>query len=802
MARSLRASTLLLGFAAACGGGADPAPPAVPGEVATPGSAIEEPAAEHATVRGRFLTADGAPHAGVRVDVVEAAWGVAVDPDQEWDPADPDAWKHFRQFTAADGSFFFAIRPADYHRIALVANAEGCARSRSEWYPSELAPGSTTDLGDHTLLHAGAISANIIHGDGSAFDYQKTTLHVTPVVPWDHPAAIEERLVARDYHTGRFVIEGLPPIEVKLDVHAEVGVHVDGPVVQVRPGETVTMDIVSDATNTVVGFEVEALGVAWHADVMPVFELVAANGEVHAPSVVRGSSVLFLRHPPGTYRVRTNDPRFLPWEQDPMPLASTVSMQPRGSSALEVEVVDDATGEPIEEYRLELTNCDQDFRGGLVVDTRRGRQGGREEDLSTIASGRYYGVAQAGWYPTKHLGFITLAPHETQSIEVRMGGGPVLRGRVRSAQDRPVVDARVELELTDEEEARFSPAGFGLPFCETNEEGEFRIDGIPPATYTLRIEGERSEVSSNPITVGDNETVEGLNFVLPEGEGTLAGRIVWPAGVEVPSIALRAGTTERPARMASCLVSSADPAFRLEPVPDGDPLLRLELEENTAFPFRGHTAACFTRSRNLGRFEVRPGEETVVEIDGTPHVPGFLALRVHRAGTPLPGQEVRVLGLGDVFSEGGVAEVGRDGTLRYGPLWPGEYIVVVRDHEGNWDRLHPEPIVLAPGAVVPCDIDVAGRKGSLVCLRAGTDQPWENARVEFLPALPEGAARIVPDWNRLRTDAAGALHLELAPGEYLLRRVLSRGGDGAPWTEAVTITWTEIGPDPDVVCLD
>ncbi len=91
MARFPFAPFLLLGSALACGGGAEPAATPDPGEGAATENSPEEPAAEHATIRGRFVTAEGAPHAGVRVDVVEAAWGFAVDPDAEPDPDDPDA---------------------------------------------------------------------------------------------------------------------------------------------------------------------------------------------------------------------------------------------------------------------------------------------------------------------------------------------------------------------------------------------------------------------------------------------------------------------------------------------------------------------------------------------------------------------------------------------------------------------------------------------------------------------------------------------------------------------------------------
>ncbi|MEW6073327.1 MAG: ChaN family lipoprotein [Planctomycetota bacterium] len=737
----------------------------------------------------------------MRLDLVEAAWGRAVDPDAAPPSADPAASGHLRAASGADGTFALSFPPGSFHLARLVARAAGHPRMEWEWGREETAEAAMIEVGDVVCPRAGTIAGRLTAEDGRPVRLANLRLRTWPAGEIElrfAAAAATSVSIAGD---GEFRVAGLPPGAVELEVTGDVGYRQRGPVVAVPAGETVTIDLRSDATNTVLGLDVELSYrreggekiLSWYRegpDEPPRFVLVDSSGAEHTPADQNSDRVRFRNLPLEDYTLRLDDAGHGPWRREQVRPGTRLEAVLVGSAAVRLSVVDGATGEPVERFTAVCEHWPVDagsrgkdrepliFRSPLehfsppecVVRTR---------DLPPADGlfrgffpGRYVLAASAPGYPVKYLPPFELGPGETRELVVRLGTGPAIAGTIRDLTGAPVAAATVRLvhHLADD-------STWDGPDATAGETGEYRFDGIPPGTYHVAAVGLDCEVEGEPFSLGEEEVREDVDLVLPTGFGSLAGRIASLSPPSLPDLLVRALAGDARPTAASAPLA-ADGSFHLGPVRAGEALLVLEVPPSILVPFvpgEAHRLLHGAR-RNLGRFLVRPGEETVVEIDDGLHRPGFLAIRIHSAGTALPGREIHVLGTGASAREGGSGRVDTAGELSFGPLFPGEWRVLARDEEEDWDFLHPAVLALGPGEEIRAEVNVERWPGTLTCLAATSDRPWRDAELELAPVLPPPLAAGALGWNRVRTDANGVLTLALSPGAYHLRR---RGEESA-----------------------
>ena len=768
--------------------------------------------ADRITIRGRLLAEGGEPVEGARLTLSDP-YESPVRDDVDSPPLSPTA-------SDSDGTFSIACDSSDRIRILLAARKDGYAAARWEWREWELT--QDLDLGDTVLVRTGVLAGRLVDATGEPLN-SDWKIATSPAEEWNHPSSATAAARIRiDARTGGFRLEGLPAIPLKLEAHAPGWMRLDGPVVRIRGGETVTVGIQSDATNTVGGVQVRTTYGTGDTEDRPVFRLVGPDGQVHDYTVRfrEDGPKLFLDLPLGEYTLRLDDPRFLPWEERTVHPGDLVETRIDGSAALQLVVFERDTGEQIDEYQATLFAEDGVDARRWELSIRKPAPEG-EHVFPGIVPGDYVLLVDAPPHPRKHLRVEGLEAGETQRIGVHVGGGPLLRGTVRDAAGNPVPGAWIELvepgRSVDSPSHWFakkrSETGDGerslwMAQTRTGESGEFLFDGFPPAQYQLRFDApwalgasKENALEHGPLLVRDDEILDGLELTVPSAFGSVSGKIVWPEGVDTPQGRITAYVGDSLTRASSDYLRPGENEFHLEHLPVGRVLLRLYLMSGRITLPSGKVKSGMRGHRDLGHVEVRAGEESTVELDGSAVLPGTVRLDVHTGERPLPGTEIRLIGTGE--NEGGRVHAVTDssGEALCRPVFPGRWSVVARSEDDDWEYLHPVLVALDPGEEAVCDLDIQRREGTLLVLDSRTDVPWHAMDLELAPHLGPTPKHRSEDWNQVRTDDTGELTLRLPPGRYWLRRSRSSPGSGQGGSEPAVVVWGAAGPATSVIIL-
>jgi protocatechuate 3,4-dioxygenase beta subunit len=388
-----------------------------------------------------------------------------------------------------------------------------------------------------------------------------------------------------------------------------------------------------------------------------------------------------------------------------------------------VTVVDDGTSQPIVGARVATYGDGPSIRRPpMAVTDREGKA-----VLGPLGEGTVRYQVSAEGYVASRDGSVEPAQ---STLTVRLERAGEVAGRVRFADGKPVIGARVTIQ------------GSGTWLRETTDaEGAFRVRGVPrDGDLTLEVsatdEGGKNLRASQPVKAGKTDVAVTLEPGAP-AQGVLTVRVVGPDGKPVPRAEARY-VQDR----GSWGTNVRDGEVRFDNVRDRTEghveVWSAAARDGSPLPYGparvGPVAAGTTE------LEVRlPAELLVTGVVRAPDGKGLRGVAVTATATDSGGRS----------EEHGTARTGDDGSFRLGGLGEGEYEL----------RFQTPPDYVAP-ARVPAR---GGASGIVVALERAAQatirvldpagQPVAGARVTARPAGREEWEDGLP---RATTDASGA----------------------------------------------
>jgi protocatechuate 3,4-dioxygenase beta subunit/uncharacterized protein (DUF2141 family) len=217
--------------------------------------------------------------------------------------------------------------------------------------------------------------------------------------------------------------------------------------------------------------------------------LEGSDSSVRATSDAQGR-VTFENVQPGTYRlhpssIASSASAEVVVKADEAPAEVTLQMPVLGS--IEIHVVDDSTGKPLNGAFLSFEQV-ADASGQTPTEIRAGGGGRPTADdgiavFSNLEAGRYAIRCWRDPYGAEMLEGVALGAGETKTgVEIRMAGAGSLTGTVRDSAGKPIEGANVNV---------LDPKGrrvFLLSFANTSADGTFVQGQVKPGEYDVRIE--------------------------------------------------------------------------------------------------------------------------------------------------------------------------------------------------------------------------------------------------------------------------------------------------------------------------
>lgn len=626
----------------------------------------------------------------------------------------------------------------------------------------------------------------------------------SPVLQAPHPI---------DPETGEFSIEDVPAGPLRISATADLYRRVEGPHFDLVPGTTHSVEIISDASNTVGGILVEAGG-AWGGweETLP-FRLEHAGGRVEEPDPrLSDEHALFRGLLPGRYAVVLDDPRFLPWRMSDVGLGDRVQASLRGSAALRLTVVGPAGAGSVEHAVLRLRGT-----GALREsewDPRPSREDAPEQEvISGVVPGDYVLEVETRWaeYPRKCVRIDGLAPGETRDVTVRLGGRTELRGNVRDSRGEPVSGIQLWLlEPSSPDMVAFDDF-FELEWgslaprdcrwadhTSIETEGGFVFRAVPPGTYRVVAMMREGGAVGDPVTLVEDQMLDGYELELPSALSGLQGRVRCPEGVDPREFRIHV-MGQKPRHQIAITRLQGDGRFRLGPVPEGG--VRLGLLSPRERRSRGASphVVYLHDEWDLGEVSIAESSERELVYDATKLRPVSFQVRVRDGGDPVPFARVQLHRLGtDDWRQAWTDDQGR---VRIESAFPGTWILAVGDADASWLACHSEALVVAPGGEASCEFDLHIASGSLLCYDPHTNAPWADLVLSHrpvVPGLPEGV--VVPEMT-IRADAQGMIELRLPTGMHEFQPHFCPNLGKWPREYRVPVLWTEGGAAPPLLAL-
>lgn len=336
---------------------------------------------------------------------------------------------------------------------------------------------------------------------------------------------------------------------------------------------------------------------------------------------------------------------------------------------------------------------------------------------------------------------------------------------VTSADGAPIPLISVHASNED-----FTESGFAV----TDENGEYRMEGLPGGEYTVRFETDGTDFvseywndaadreSAQRVALTEGEGVDGIDAALDLG-GSISGRVMRQSdGEPLESVTVRASTPD--GSSTASVATDSDGAYRIPGLRGGDYIVSFTPDDATfsneywddaydvsmAAPV---TVASGEESAAIDAFLAEAGTisgKVILAVDGSP-VPGWVQAHDPRTSTTVQ------------------ADIAPDGSYAL-TVPPGKYEVVFTPSSGRgiaeyWeDALRVEDataVDVAQGQIVAGIDGVLDSYGVIsgVVETAGT--PSGDALVEaFQGGKPAGMAYTRPD---------GSYEISLPAGSYTLR---------------------------------
>jgi protocatechuate 3,4-dioxygenase beta subunit len=352
-------------------------------------------------------------------------------------------------------------------------------------------------------------------------------------------------------------------------------------------------------------------------------------------------------------------------------------------------------------------------------------------------------------------------------LDLRLGRGQEVGGRVVDRNGQPVADARVTLFTADPFE--FTSAGRDVA---SGADGSFVFTGVRSGSYNLRAtkEGYGPGELAGEVRVA-NAPVHGLEIRLGSS-ATLRGKVVGVPFQELSGVRIMASRMD-------------------QPTPSGMRAGRVDFEG--AYEVEGlgpgewQVVAMASARMARGRVTIVEGVDATLDLE-FPSGGVVLTGRIVRGGEPLDGVRVFVHGADMESSGSGVSDA--RGAFRIEGLTPGNYVVNLMQFETGLQ--HSEPVELAGDRDILIDLPTQRVSGRVV---DASDSPVAGAAVTVEPATGGGPVTFSGMGQGATSGADGDFTVTgLADGSY---RVSARKEGYAPAETTIEVR----GGDVDGVRL-
>lgn len=504
-------------------------------------------------LHGRFVDSADAPVPGVSL-LLSGGAGVA------------GALPATREFsTNANGAFevTFDADPATGYRLV----ARHLAYADVGWLWPHLPPpnisareqpalSSELDLGTTALRRVGILEGFLVDESGALLTSGWTIRVVERLGPdvdfWRDP---QTRVVGIDADTGEFEVTDLGAGPVHITAQGDSGRKQTKAFAITVPGEVTRVQLVDASPDPEQRLRLTfkpIRGVTHPPERGTVYALDADGWRTPLEPDRRRRLWMADGVPRGEYTLVVDDPRFERWEQREVRTGTTQSALLVGSSSLDIAVVDDESGAPVEGYELSVEY--------LELSTSARTSTLRAAGAPAPESHRYSGLVAGSCAATVHvdgcvpslLDVPDLGPGEVRSLVFHVGRGLTLRGRLLEFDGTPLVDAEVALtrgDLPGLEPPRGGYLTTGVRTAIGNRsatipariatirsgvDGDFRFEGLSPGRHTLSVHVGPLAIRDWAIDVA-REAVSPVELRMPP-RGSLQIEVVPRPGVDLSGL--------------------------------------------------------------------------------------------------------------------------------------------------------------------------------------------------------------------------------------------------------------------------
>jgi hypothetical protein len=757
-------------------------------EQATAASLASAVDGDHAEIRGRFVLADGSPVSRVPIQLTA---GIANGARTRAQGA-TRAWSGEKTISDEHGRFSIVFVPSRALEYDLRATPEGLCPVHWSWQLVE--PGERKDLGDIVLSKGGAIAGRMLDAQGQPLLGQEWKIHAEQ--PWSNFASgfrPNEDPCLSDKSTGAFRLNDVVPGLARLCADHGGMCRFEGPIVDVRSGETVHADLTCpDASATsrisvVVTCPPYMPGPYRTADAQQVTGIhLEGAGRSLSPSppdrLIHGFSFDHLA--PGQYTVRIDDPRYVPWTSAPVEPGALVEAQLKGSSSVRLTVVDDVNGPPITRCSVHADVHDPYWQVWasaflpLLEDGDLTRTDGVIDGLVPIAQTL---IVSAPGYADTYVRGVILNEGEVLPLNVRMSKGATLSGRVLAGDGRtPAGDAIVRLEMPFSQHRSLDgmledKSGVQVTKADSVT-GRFAFPRLVPGRYHVQA-STGAAVHSPIVEARADDDAQEVELRLPPMT-RLRGRILAPAGASFANTRLLLeckafpGTSQQYGivgdlgwRQRLSTPIAPDGHYESGSLPTGEARVTLitpDVDLPHGFAGAGQGAGS---TIDLGTLMLTPEEWNEHDFDLRTSFFGAIRIsleldRRSAAGCVVTACTVEERYLHTIAG----AMIDRDDSVELGPIAPGDYAIVVTPPDAGWNWVGPGLVHVNSAAVSSESyrIELAAD-----VLRVGVQgEPDLDLTNRFSVRLD---APFPVSSTRLEPAADGTVRLEMPVGRYILR---------------------------------
>lgn len=429
------------------------------------------------------------------------------------------------------------------------------------------------------------------------------------------------------------------------------------------------------------------------------------------------------------------------------------------------------------------------LNGSTLIDSADGRF-----ELVDVPSGTWRLTFQAEGYENTSESVELPPGEEVNGIEVRIGRGATIRGRVLTAStSQPLAGAVVTAGRGEESGFLSMLQGLGesVAMAETAEDGSFVLTGVPEGADHVSVAADGFASASErvpPLEAG--EVRERVEIRVMDG-GTITGLVVDRNGVPLPGRMVGAMSIQ--ARDFQQTAADEEGRYTMANMRPGSYfMVAADLEDESLFA--GDFMTMLGSSRITTTY-VKDGQVTTLDIVDPSAGGCRLQGKLIADGQPVPGANMvllsaeggGLLGMNLGFS---TSRTDENGEFLFKSVAPGEYRVQIESRK--WRGALPLEVWEIPEDYQVLEVPISSIRGTVVSAQGGS--PVEGASVSLVNRDASSGGGIVALFGEgarerkwARTSEDGSFVLEgVTPGRYSLEISSSSPWRGGGQPEGAT----------------